>query len=137
MSSIRVKQIVSVTSLIALVFSFNLLAGAQDQSTSSSAGQSKSNQQSGNTKQSGTDKQKNNQSGMNDQHTGNMAGQSGTATGSSSLADSERKFVMETAHNGMAEVRLGRMASERASSDEVKRFGQRMVDDHTKANQEL
>jgi predicted outer membrane protein len=137
MSSIRFRRVVSVTSLVALVFSFNLLAAAQDQTTSGSTGQSKSNQQSGNTKQSGTDKQKNSRSGMNDQNTGNTAGQSGTATGSGSLADSDRKFVMETAHGGMAEVMLGRMASERASSDEVKRFGQRMVDDHTKTNQEL
>jgi putative membrane protein len=123
--------------LVALVFSFNLLVGAQDKTTTNSAGQSKTNQQSGNTKQSGTDKQKNNSSGMNNQNTDNMAGQSGKAAGSNALAESERKFIMETAHNGMAEVMLGRMASERASSDEVKQFGQHMVDDHTKSNQEL
>jgi putative membrane protein len=137
MSSIRFRPIVLVTSLVALVFSFNLLVGAQDKTTTNSAGQSKTNQQSDNTKQSGTDKQKNNSSGMNNQNTDNMAGQSGKAAGSNALAESDRKFIMETAHNGMAEVMLGRMASERASSDEVKQFGQRMVDDHTKANQEL
>jgi putative membrane protein len=39
--------------------------------------------------------------------------------------------------HGIAEVRLGQLAAERGSSPEVKRFGQRMVADHTKANEEL
>jgi putative membrane protein len=34
-------------------------------------------------------------------------------------------------------VELGKLASEKASSQEVKNFGQRMVDDHSKANEEL
>lgn len=37
----------------------------------------------------------------------------------------------------MAEVELGKLAAERASSPDVKQFGQRMVDDHTKANDQL
>jgi putative membrane protein len=37
----------------------------------------------------------------------------------------------------MAEVELGKLAAEKASSDDVKKFGQRMVDDHSKANDEL
>jgi putative membrane protein len=37
----------------------------------------------------------------------------------------------------MAEVELGKLAADKASSDEVKKFGQRMVDDHGKANDEL
>lgn len=49
----------------------------------------------------------------------------------------DRRFMTEAAQGGMAEVELGRIAAERASNEEVKRFGQRMVDDHTKANQEL
>jgi putative membrane protein len=49
----------------------------------------------------------------------------------------DQKFVMDAAKGGMAEVELGKLATEKASSAEVKSFGQRMVDDHTKASDEL
>ena len=34
-------------------------------------------------------------------------------------------------------MELGKLATEKASSDDVKKFGQRMVDDHGKANDQL
>jgi putative membrane protein len=37
----------------------------------------------------------------------------------------------------MAEVELGKLASEKASSDGVKGFAKKMVEDHSKANAEL
>ena len=37
----------------------------------------------------------------------------------------------------MAEVELGQLAAEKASNSEVKKFGQRMVEDHQKANDRL
>jgi len=46
-------------------------------------------------------------------------------------------FVMEAAQGGMAEVALGKLASEKASNDRVRQFGQQMVADHGKANDEL
>src|SRR5262245_45347502 len=49
----------------------------------------------------------------------------------------DEHFVMDVAHAGMAEVELGKMATDKASKDEVKKFGQRMVDDHSKAGDEL
>jgi putative membrane protein len=49
----------------------------------------------------------------------------------------DHHFVMDVAHVGMAEVELGKLATEKASSAEVKKFGQQMVDDHTKAGDEL
>lgn len=55
----------------------------------------------------------------------------------SALSSSDRKFVMEAAHGGMMEVALGRMAVDKASSPDVKQFAQRLVDDHSKANDEL
>jgi putative membrane protein len=65
------------------------------------------------------------------------SGAQGDAGASKSVASSDRDFVMTAAHDGMMEVEMGRMAVERASSDDVKQFGQRMIDDHSKANEEL
>jgi len=47
------------------------------------------------------------------------------------------KFFKEAAQGGMAEVTLGQMAANKAESETVKSFGQQMVTDHGKANQEL
>ena len=37
----------------------------------------------------------------------------------------------------MAEVQLGQLAASKASADDVKQFGQKMVDDHTKLNDQM
>ncbi len=62
-------------------------------------------------------------------------GQQAHQTGALSAADS--KFMHEAATGGMAEVEMGRLAADKASSADVKQFGQRMVTDHGKANDEL
>src|SRR5436190_23629768 len=46
-------------------------------------------------------------------------------------------FVKKAAQGGIAEVELGKLATQKASSDDVKQFGQKMVDDHSKANDQL
>jgi putative membrane protein len=46
-------------------------------------------------------------------------------------------FVRKAAQGGMAEVKLGQLAQSNGSSDAVKQFGQRMVTDHSKANDQL
>jgi len=51
--------------------------------------------------------------------------------------DKDQQFLRHAASDGLAEVQLGQMAAEQATNPEVQRFGQRMVTDHTKANQEL
>ncbi len=56
-------------------------------------------------------------------------------TGKASKDD--REFIMDVANDGLAEVELGRIAQQKGQSEDVKKFGQRMVDDHSKANQEL
>jgi putative membrane protein len=53
------------------------------------------------------------------------------------LMAADDTFVTKAAKGGMAEVELGKLAADKASSDTVKKFGQRMVDDHGKANDEL
>lgn len=54
-----------------------------------------------------------------------------------SLSASDRMFIKKAAQGGMAEVQLGQLATEKGSSEDVKKFGQRMVDDHSKANDQL
>jgi putative membrane protein len=52
-------------------------------------------------------------------------------------ADNEREFVDKMAQVGVAEVKLGQLAAERASNPQAKQFARRMVTDHQKANAEL
>jgi putative membrane protein len=54
-----------------------------------------------------------------------------------SVSSSDRMFIRKAAEGGLAEVQLGQLATEKADSPEVKQFGQRMVDDHSKANDQL
>src|SRR5215831_7061080 len=49
----------------------------------------------------------------------------------------DHHFVSEALKGGMAEVELGQLAADKGSSEEVKKFGKRMVDDHGKAEDEL
>jgi putative membrane protein len=49
----------------------------------------------------------------------------------------DQSFVKQAAQDGMAEVEMGNVAAEKASSDDVKTFASRMVRDHSKANAEL
>jgi putative membrane protein len=59
------------------------------------------------------------------------------AMSQNALPAEDRKFVTEALKHGQAEVELGKLAAEKASNDGVKKFGQRMVDDHGKAGDEL
>lgn len=49
----------------------------------------------------------------------------------------DKKFIKEAALGGMTEVELGKLAQQKASSDAVRQFAQKMIDDHTKANDQL
>jgi putative membrane protein len=60
-----------------------------------------------------------------------------TRAAKAELPRGDRKFLEEAAEGGMAEVELGKLAGQRASSDQVKQFGSKMVADHGKANDEL
>jgi putative membrane protein len=53
------------------------------------------------------------------------------------IAAADQTFLKNAAVGGLMEVELGRLATEKASSADVKQFGQRMVDDHGKANEQL
>jgi putative membrane protein len=53
------------------------------------------------------------------------------------MMGSDNQWILKVAQGGLAEVELGKLAQERGASAAVKKFGQRMVDDHSKANEEL
>ncbi|MEG4144987.1 DUF4142 domain-containing protein [Microcoleus sp. Pol12B5] len=61
----------------------------------------------------------------------------GGQTSPNSLSSQDRNFVMQAGQLGMLEVELGRLAVQRGSSAGVKQYGQEMVEEHTRANQEL
>jgi len=61
----------------------------------------------------------------------------GEQTGMANMAAQDHNFLMDAAMGGMEEVELGRLATQQGASEAVKQFGQHMVDDHSKANQEL
>jgi putative membrane protein len=52
-------------------------------------------------------------------------------------ATADAQFVRQAAEGGMMEVAKGKLAAQKGTHEGVKQFGQRMVDDHTKANDEL
>ncbi len=53
------------------------------------------------------------------------------------MSSGDSAFAMKAAQGGLAEVQLGKLAADKASNPDVKAFGQQMVDDHTKANDQL
>jgi Predicted outer membrane protein len=55
----------------------------------------------------------------------------------SSLSAKDKIFMKKAAKGGTMEVTMGKLAEEKAQSDDVKSFGKRMVTDHSKANDEL
>src|SRR5580693_4028005 len=46
-------------------------------------------------------------------------------------------FVKNALQGGIAEVQLGQLTLQKSSNDQVKQFAQRMIDDHTKLNEEM
>ena len=53
------------------------------------------------------------------------------------LPHSEANFLQKASAGGMAEVQMAQLAREKAMRDEVKQFADRIIADHTKANDEI
>ena len=53
------------------------------------------------------------------------------------MSDDDKEFATKAAQGNMAEVSLGQMAAQKGTSPDVKSFGNRMVNDHGKALDEL
>lgn len=72
------------------------------------------------------------------QGTSGMQDNSSMSGGSSGKVTSADKSFMKTAMEGdMAEIQLAQLAQQKASSDQVKQFAQRMIDDHTKLDAQM
>jgi putative membrane protein len=53
------------------------------------------------------------------------------------MKSSDATFALKAAQGGIAEVKLGQLALDKANSPDVKSFAQKMIDDHSKANDQL
>ncbi|HEU5401121.1 MAG TPA: DUF4142 domain-containing protein [Terriglobales bacterium] len=74
--------------------------------------------------------------------TARESGQNGAASteangSGSQVSAKDKAFMKKAAQGGLEEVELGQMIAGKAQSNDVKQFAQRMVDDHTKANDQL
>src|SRR4051812_11099778 len=65
------------------------------------------------------------------------AGAFAQAPAKGSLPHRDAAFLQKAAADGMAEVELGQLATAKALHGEVKDFATRMVNDHSKANEDL
>ena len=61
----------------------------------------------------------------------------GATKAASKLSAADKTFMMNAAKGGMMEVEWGKLAAQNAQNADVKKFGNRMVTDHSKANNEL
>src|SRR2546421_12627004 len=61
----------------------------------------------------------------------------GAAKAGSKLSAADKNFMMNAAKGGMMEVEWGKLAAQSGQNAGVKKFGNRMVTDHSKANSEL
>jgi putative membrane protein len=71
------------------------------------------------------------------QHEGDRDRDQQKAGAQGSLSQSDKMFIEKAAQDGKAEVELGQLAQEKASSDDVKNFAKQLVNDHQQANDQL
>src|SRR5581483_4389225 len=53
------------------------------------------------------------------------------------FSETDQRFAEQAAQSGLSEVQISRLAVGRTRNDDVKKLAQMMIDDHTKANDEL
>jgi putative membrane protein len=59
------------------------------------------------------------------------------ANAATPIATADQGFILAVAQGGMTEVKLGELAAQKGTRDDVKEFGQMMVKDHTAINNSL
>jgi putative membrane protein len=78
----------------------------------------------------------NDRNNVNANPSGSAVGTAGT-NDRNTVSGGDKDFVHDVSVANMAEIELGRLAAERGTNAQVKKFGQMMVDDHTKAGDKL
>jgi putative membrane protein len=58
-------------------------------------------------------------------------------TGGATLHQPDQDFLTKASEGNISEIKLGELAVHKANNPQVKQFAQRMVDDHTKAQDQL
>jgi putative membrane protein len=72
------------------------------------------------------------------QTTTDVASTTGSTGGTvSNMSEDDKTFASKAGMGGLAEVQLGNLAMKNGSNADVKTFAQRMITDHSRANQEL
>src|SRR5262247_226548 len=61
----------------------------------------------------------------------------GLASAGGDLQESDLRFLREAAGGDLAEMALGKLVVDHGHSADVRAFGQRMMEDHTKGNEQL
>lgn len=115
--------------LSAVAALFGALA-AHAQSTPGQTGSATSGTRSTSTEQSATGT---GQAGTSSQ---GASGQGSTASGAAAataLSKADQKTLVDMARASLAEIEMGRLAQSKSQDEQVKNFAQQMIDDHTKA----
>jgi putative membrane protein len=129
MAAANIRSLLAGSMVLGLTMGISAFTFAQDASQPSSAGSSTASQSSSTDQSTTTTKKKHGSADMDKTSASDASAKSGGA--------SDQHFVMKAAQGGMAEVELGQLAASKGSNDAVKQFGQKMADDHGKANDEL
>ncbi len=76
-------------------------------------------------------------SAMESKSSGSSAGSSSASQGGSSLSQSDQNMMKQLSYANMAEIEAAQMALDKSQDQQVKTFAQKMIDDHTKASDQL
>lgn len=120
------------------------LAGAsfagQDQTTNQNgnmSGNTNAGNMSGMTGNMGKGRKKSNMNGnMSGDMSGNMNGGMAGKMAMGGVTEQDRKFMMQAAMSDMNEIQSAQAALQKSSSDSVKQYAQKMIDDHTRMSEE-
>lgn len=79
-----------------------------------------------------------NTSGASEQRNSTTMNSSGASENrAGNLASEDQEMMQDIAHANLAEIEVGKLALEKSQNEQVRKFAQRLIDDHTAAMKEL